>query len=100
MEDMAVYHSRPVKKNQTCSSAGMERPEPRREKPVLFHKHLIEEKKNPDHKRGSVLKAISVKSSSQDRSSESTCEMEREEEKRELYLDNNFHESVLRKERA
>jgi len=41
-----------------------------------------------------VLEAISVKSSSQDRSTESTSEMEREKEKRELYLVNNFHESV------
>lgn len=71
----------------------MQGPEPRRENPVLFHKHLVEKKK-PDHKRGSVLGAISVKSSSQDRSTESTSEMEREKEKRELYLVNNFHESV------
>lgn len=72
----------------------MEGPEPRRENPVLFHKHLVGKKKSPDHKRGSVLEAISVKSSSQDRSTESTSEMEREKEKRELYLVNNFHESV------
>lgn len=97
-----MYHSRPVQKKKGSHEAvqgwrDWERPEPRREKPVLFHKHLIEKKKKPDHKRGSVLEAISVKSSSQDRSSESTCEMEREEEKKELYSVNNFHESELGK---
>ncbi len=81
------------KECQTGSSGAMEGPEPRRENPVLFHKHLVGKKK-PDHKRGSVLEAISVKSSSQDRSTESISEMEREKEKGELYLVNNFHESV------
>lgn len=41
-----------------------------------------------------MLGAISVKSSSQDRSTESMSEMERGKEKRELYLVNNFHESA------
>lgn len=50
--------------------------------------------KKPDNKRGSVLGAISAKSPSQDRSTESRSEMERGEEKRELYLVNNFHESA------
>lgn len=68
---------------------------PRRENPVLFHKHLVEKKKKKaDHKRGSVLEAISVKGSNQDRSTESTSEMEKEKEKRELYWVNNFYESV------
>lgn len=45
----------------------------------------------PDHKRGSVFEAISVKRSGQDTSTESTSGMERE--KKELYLVNNFYES-------
>lgn len=59
--------------------------------PVLFHKHLIGEGgKKSDHKRGSVFEAISVKRSSQDTSTESTSKSERETERRELYLVNNF----------
>lgn len=57
--------------------------------PALFHKHLIgEEEKKSDHKRGSVFEAISVKRSGQDTSTESKSE--RETERRELYLVNNF----------
>lgn len=60
--------------------------------PVLFRKHLVgKEGGVPDHKRGSVFEAISVKRSSQDTSTESASGMERE--KKELYLVNNFYES-------
>lgn len=76
----------PDKESQTGSSGAMEGPEPRREKSCSFSQTPCrKKKKNPDHKRGSVLEAISEKSSSQDRSTESTSEMEREREKGALF---------------
>lgn len=68
----------------------MEGPEPRRKNPVLFHKHLVE-KRSLTTKEALCLRLFQLRVLAR---TDPPSEMEKGKEKRELYLVNNFHESV------
>lgn len=72
----------------------MERgPEPRRENPVLFHKHLVgkKKKKNLTTKEALCLRLFQFRVLAR---TDPPRAQVRWKEKKELYLVNNFHESV------
>lgn len=79
----------PDKESQTGSSGAMEGPEPRREKSCSFSQTPCRKKKktkkNLTTKEALCLRLFQKKTSSQDRSTESTSEMEREREKGALF---------------
>lgn len=85
------------KDSQTGSSGAMEGPEPRRENPVLFHKHLEEKKNGLTTKESLCLRLFQLRVLARTDPLRAQVRWKERKRETELYLVNNFHESLWEK---